>query len=238
MARAACSSTAARLHTSPTSGNTPHHLRGGFGFADPASMAFANNATPVHDSRCMEASSTTISSHSTTPRGSSVLPRILGVDPGLQCTGFALIESLNPIRGESRLVEAGVVRLPPRVALEKRLLVLDEELDQILGMHRPAALVCEQLYAHYKHPRTAILMGHARGVILALAARRGVRVLSVASTHVKRMLTGNGHAGKPQMQRAVAASLRLARLPEPHDVADAIAIALCGQRMIEAGEAQ
>lgn len=185
----------------------------------------------------MEAAAIPISNCSTPTCGSSAPPLILGVDPGLQRTGFALIEWRNSFRSEIRLVEAGIVRLPPRVALEKRLLVLDEELDQILSMHRPAALVCEQLYAHYKHPRTAILMGHARGVILALAARRGVSVLSVASTHVKRMLTGNGHAGKAQMQRAVAASLRLARLPEPHDVADAIAIALCGQRMFAAGGA-
>lgn len=183
----------------------------------------------------MEAASTNVPGSLATQSDRSAPPRILGVDPGLQRTGYAVVESLSPARGECRLLEAGVVRLPPRVGIEKRLLILDQELDVILAANRPATLVCEQLYAHYKHPRTAILMGHARGVILALAARRGVSVISVASTHVKRMLTGNGHAGKKQMQRAVAASLRLVRVPEPHDVADAIAIALCGQRMSESG---
>jgi crossover junction endodeoxyribonuclease RuvC len=74
-------------------------------------------------------------------------------------------------------------------------------------------------------------MGHARGVILALAARRAIGVIHIASTHVKKFLTGSGHAGKAQIQRAVATTLGLPRLPEPHDVADAIAIALCGQYM-------
>lgn len=156
--------------------------------------------------------------------------RIIGVDPGLQCTGYAVIEC-GSFGGDGRLVEAGVIRLTPRTAIELRLLELSESLDQILIQQRPAILACEQLYSHYKHPRTAILMGHARGVILALAAGRGLRTLHIASTHVKRTLTGNGHAGKAQMQRAVAAALRLPRLPEPHDVADAIAIAVCGVRL-------
>jgi crossover junction endodeoxyribonuclease RuvC len=136
---------------------------------------------------------------------------------------------------DGRLIEAGVIKLPPRAALEDRLLELAENLEQVIAQHQPHVLACEQLYAHYKHPRTAILMGHARGVILALAARRRLGVLHIASTHVKRTLTGNGHAGKAQMQRAVAAALRLARLPEPHDVAVAIAIAVCGVRLSSAG---
>lgn len=164
--------------------------------------------------------------------------RIFGVDPGLQRTGYAIVEVASTPHGPPNLREAGVIRLPSKLAIEKRLLELHDGLEQLLQAYRPNLLVCEQLYAHYRHPRTAILMGHARGVILALAARRGIAVASVASTHVKRMLTGNGHAGKGQMQRAVAASLRLHRLPEPHDVADAIAIALSGLRLTFAARSQ
>jgi crossover junction endodeoxyribonuclease RuvC len=156
--------------------------------------------------------------------------RIIGVDPGLQRTGYAVIEC-DSVARDGNLIEAGVIRLTPRTPIELRLLELSENLDQIIVQRQPAILACEQLYSHYKHPRTAILMGHARGVILALAASRGLRVLNIASTHVKRTLTGNGHAGKAQMQRAVAAALHLPRLPEPHDVADAIAIAVCGGRL-------
>ena len=101
----------------------------------------------------------------------------------------------------------------------------------MIQTHHPLVLACEELYAHYKHPRTAILMAHARGVILALAARSGLEILSVAATNVKKLLTGSGHAGKRQVQLAVTATLHLPMIPEPNDVADAIAIALCGLRL-------
>lgn len=155
---------------------------------------------------------------------------LLGIDPGLQRTGYAIL-SVGERLEDAALIEAGVIRLSSRASLEKRLVELGQSLAMIIDAQRPAVMVCEQLYAHYKHPRTAILMGHARGVILETATRMGVRVLSVAATNVKKMLTGNGHASKGQMQRCIARTLRLNRLPEPHDVADAIAIGLCGVRM-------
>jgi crossover junction endodeoxyribonuclease RuvC len=86
-------------------------------------------------------------------------------------------------------------------------------------------MAVEQLYAHYKHPRTAILMGHARGTILLAAAQRTIPLTNLASTMVKRTITGNGHASKVQVQRAVAMLCKLSKPPEPPDVADAIAIA-------------
>ena len=163
---------------------------------------------------------------------------ILGIDPGLLRTGYAFL--CPRATGDATLVEAGIVRLNPKQALELRLAELERNLDELIRAHQPHTLACEQLYSHYKHPRTAILLGHARGVILALAARHGLTVLPVAATHVKKLLTGNGHAGKVQMQRAVAAALQLLKLPEPHDVADAIAIALCGvylhRAAVRAGE--
>ncbi len=155
---------------------------------------------------------------------------LLGVDPGLRRSGYALLAS-DSGRPAGRLLEAGVIRLDFALALESRLLELDSNLDALIDRHRPAVLACEQLYAHYKHPRTAILMAHARGVILALAARRGLRIVHVEATRAKKLLTGSGHASKPQMQRAVAALFGLEALPEPHDVADAIAIACCGMHL-------
>lgn len=155
---------------------------------------------------------------------------ILGIDPGLERTGYALLS--NP-KGpeEARLIEAGVVRLLRRQPLERRLAHLAESLETLIHTHQPSLLACEELYAHYRHPRTAILMGHARGVILASAARNGLTILPVASTHVKKMLTGSGRASKQQVQHTVAALLRLPMIPEPNDVADAIAIALCGLKL-------
>jgi crossover junction endodeoxyribonuclease RuvC len=90
----------------------------------------------------------------------------------------------------------------------------------------------EQLYAHYKHPRTAILMAHARGVILLAAQRRGIGVEQVSANRVKKSLLGYGHAGKQQMQRAIQQLWNLKELPQPPDVADALAVALCCGRQI------
>lgn len=154
---------------------------------------------------------------------------VLGVDPGLLRTGYALLSDGSGAE-EVRLLEAGVVRLPRGRTLAERLLELEASLTTLIGTHRPALLACEELYAHYKHPRTAILMAHARGVILTLAARSGLGIVSISATNAKKLLTGSGRADKAQVQRAVAMMLGLPRLPQPHDVADAIAIALCGLR--------
>jgi crossover junction endodeoxyribonuclease RuvC len=146
----------------------------------------------------------------------------LGIDPGLQCTGYAV---LDPER--RRVSDAGVLRTSPRRTLEQRLAELSAAFDELLAEHRVDTMAVEQLYAHYKHPRTAILMGHARGVILLAAARRDIPVVHFNATQIKKTLTGNGHAGKRQVQQAIMVTLGLARIPEPADVADAIAVALC-----------
>jgi crossover junction endodeoxyribonuclease RuvC len=164
------------------------------------------------------------------PVGAAHCRPILGIDPGLQRTGYAVLVPSAHGDGQ-RVVEAGVIRLDPRQPIECRLVELERSLDQLIRAHHQAVMACEQLYAHYKHPRTAIIMAHARGVILALAARRGLDLIHVAATHVKKHLTGSGRAGKAQIQRAVAATLNLPRIPEPNDVADAMAVALCGLRM-------
>jgi crossover junction endodeoxyribonuclease RuvC len=166
-------------------------------------------------------------------RGAAPVPAhravsILGVDPGLRRTGYAVLQGLEP---RARVVEAGVIRLNLRSPLEQRLLELETSLNDLVALHRPDALACEALYAHYRHPLTSVLMGHARGVILLVAARRGLEVLDLPATHVKKMLTGCGHAGKEQVQRAVAATLAQLVPSQPSDVSDAIAIALCGLRM-------
>ena len=153
---------------------------------------------------------------------------ILGIDPGLRITGYGLI---SVVRGRPQLREAGVLRMKATGSLESRLcelyVQLEELIDEIAGgsKSQTGRLAVEQLYAHYKHPRTAILLGHARGVILLAAARRGLPVTSLASTMVKRTITGNGHAPKAQVQRNVARLCNLNKPPSPPDVADAIGIA-------------
>ena len=111
--------------------------------------------------------------------------------------------------------------------MAQRIQALYDGLCEVLDEWKPTAMAIEQLYAHYDHPRTAILMAHARGAYFLAGAQRGIPVLSYASTKVKKLITGSGRASKEQMQHAVARELGLAKPPEPHDVADALAIALC-----------
>ena len=150
--------------------------------------------------------------------------RIIGIDPGLQLTGYGVID-WRPVRPV--LIDGGVIRLKVKTPIPDRLVELEQELDDLFAEHKPDACAVEQLYSNYEHPRTAILMGHARGVILLVARRRGVRIEEFAANRIKQSLTGHGHAGKAQMQRAIQAQWNLAEPPEPPDVADALAVALC-----------
>ena len=150
--------------------------------------------------------------------------RILGIDPGLKLTGYGLID-YKPFR--PALVDGGVIRLAAKTPLADRLVELETELDGLLEEHKPDVCAVEQLYAHYAHPRTAILMGHARGVILLCARRRGVRVEQFAANRIKQSVTGHGHASKVQMQRAIQSLWNLPQPPDPPDVADALAVAVC-----------
>ncbi len=149
---------------------------------------------------------------------------LLGIDPGLQVCGYAVVQK-DLLR--QTLIEAGVFRTDGQALLEERLNQIAADIQTLLDAHKPDVVAVGQLYAHYKHPRTAILMGHARGVILQRAAQAGAVVRSFSATRIKKSLTGNGRASKNQMQRAIQTVLDLPAPPEPADVADAIAAALC-----------
>ena len=150
---------------------------------------------------------------------------ICGIDPGLGVTGYAILRSHT---SPAEIIDAGVCRFSAKDTLAARLASIHADIAAILADHRPTLVAVEQLYSHYNQPRTAILMGHARGVILLAAAERGIEVRSYSATRVKRFLTGNGRATKAQMQRAIQMTFGLPAPPEPHDVADALAVALCG----------
>lgn len=150
--------------------------------------------------------------------------RLLGVDPGLNITGYGVLEITTV---GVKLAEAGVIRGRDRGSLESRLRDIHAGVAEVIAAYRPATMAIEQLYTRYDRPSTAILMGHARGVICLAAALAEVPVEHYAATQVKRMLTGSGRADKAQMQRAIQRELGLAEPPEPPDVADALAVALC-----------
>jgi crossover junction endodeoxyribonuclease RuvC len=153
--------------------------------------------------------------------------RILGLDPGLQVTGYGVLEMTA--KGP-QVLEAGVFRSKPGSAsanMAVRVKSLYDSLVEVLDQWTPTIMCVEQLYAHYDHPQTAILMAHARGCFFLAGAQRGIDVISYASTRVKKTITGHGRAGKEQMQHAIMRELKLAKLPEPADVSDALAVALC-----------
>jgi crossover junction endodeoxyribonuclease RuvC len=150
--------------------------------------------------------------------------RILGIDPGLQVCGYACLEKSED---QESLIEAGVLRTDAGSAIEAKLNQIAQDTESLLIKFRPDVVAVEELYSHYAHPKTAILMGHARGVILQRCAEAAIEVRSFSATRIKKSLTGNGRASKEQVQRTIQTLLSLPALPEPSDVADAIAAALC-----------
>lgn len=148
---------------------------------------------------------------------------ILGIDPGLNTTGYGVLDISS---GRAKLLEAGVIRSAGKT-LAARIKDVYDGVVEVIETYHPDVLALEQLYSLYKRPETAILMGHARGAICLAAEQAGIEVVSYAATKVKKTMTGAGHAPKDQIQRAVQMELSLPVLPEPPDVADAIAIAFC-----------
>jgi crossover junction endodeoxyribonuclease RuvC len=150
--------------------------------------------------------------------------RILGIDPGLQVCGYACVEI---DADKEKLIEAGVVSTDKSQPIEIKLNRIAEDTESLLENFKPDIVAVEELYSHYAHPKTAILMGHARGVILQRCAQAAIEVRSFSATRIKKSITGNGRASKEQMQRTIQTILSLPQIPEPNDVADAIAAALC-----------
>jgi len=153
--------------------------------------------------------------------------RILGIDPGLRLTGYGVIDTTPQTVMRPRLVDGGVIRLKDKTPIASRLVELEADLSALFVEYKPDVCAVEMLYSHYAHPRTAILMGHARGVILMVAARRGAKIEQFAANRIKQSTTGYGHASKEQMQLAVQQLFKLPQPPDPPDVADALAVAVC-----------
>ena len=160
--------------------------------------------------------------------------RILGIDPGLNLTGYGVVERRGD---EVKLLEAGVIRLPRKQGnnLASRLESLFKELQEVIRELRPTTLCLEEVYSHSGFPLTSILMGHARGVICLAAQLEGIPVVSISPKRIKQSVTGNGNASKHQVQRAVQNFFALHRTPHPPDVADALAAALCYVNTLKRG---
>jgi len=148
---------------------------------------------------------------------------VLGVDPGTAATGYGVVE--RDAGGGLRLVECGVVRPRPGAPLAARLDTIYEEVTDLLARHRPDAVAVEAVFVH-RNARSALILGHARGVVLLAAARAGLAVAEYPPAAIKKAVVGGGAATKAQIQHMVARILRLRTPPRPSDAADGVAVAL------------
>ncbi|HJZ85491.1 MAG TPA: crossover junction endodeoxyribonuclease RuvC [Polyangia bacterium] len=148
--------------------------------------------------------------------------RILGIDPGSGVTGYGVVERTR--RGIV-YVECGVIAPRRGLALPVRLVEIASELRAVIEELTPDVAAVENLF-HATHARAALVLGHARGVVLETAARAGLRVFEYPPATVKRAVAGSGRASKPEVSAMVRAACGLRRAPRP-DAADALAVALC-----------
>ena len=157
------------------------------------------------------------------------LKRILGVDPGSRKTGFGVIESgrYNPC-----YVVSGVIRVEKFSGAE-RLKNIFESVCQIIDQYQPDVMAVEKVFI-YKNPKSALILGQARGVILCAGAIKGVSIMEYTPTQIKSTIVGKGHASKDQVQYMVQNLLKLTDTPQ-EDAADALACALCHDRYMSLG---
>jgi crossover junction endodeoxyribonuclease RuvC len=150
--------------------------------------------------------------------------RVLGIDCGGECTGYGVVE--QDAHGSLRHLCSGAIRLSPREALELRLKKICEGLTGIIGRYSPEQVAIEDVF-YAVNVKSALKLGHVRGVAMLVAAQAGLEVIAYSPLSIKSAVVGYGRAEKSQVQLMVARLLELPAPPEPPDVADALAIAIC-----------
>ena len=149
--------------------------------------------------------------------------KIFGIDPGSDRTGYGCIESSG---SRHRLVACGILSAPARSTFPEKLLVIHRGLKALLERHRPECVAIENIF-YAKNVRSALKLGHARGVALLAASEAAIPVVEYSPAEIKRSVVGYGRAEKAQVQTMMKLLLGLDVAPSPHDVADALAVAIC-----------
>lgn len=153
--------------------------------------------------------------------------RVFGIDCGTECTGYGIVEWDDAARIPQLMsIGAGGIRLPKKEPLAQRLALVYAELTTLLETHRPDVVSIEEVF-YSVNAKSALKLGHIRGVALLAAANANLPVAEYAPLKIKSTVTGYGLAQKEQVQFMVARLLNLSALPEPADAADALAIAIC-----------
>jgi crossover junction endodeoxyribonuclease RuvC len=149
--------------------------------------------------------------------------RILGIDPGISCTGYAVLET--DLNGKMSLIELGVIRTLPSSGMAERLKTIFDGVCEVIASLEPDHFAIESVFVG-KNIQSALKLGHARGAAIVAAAQAGLSVAEFSPREVKQNITGNGNADKEQVQFMVKSILRLTQVPKPNDASDAVAIAL------------
>ena len=149
--------------------------------------------------------------------------RVFGIDPGSERTGYGCVESDG---SRHRIVVCGAISSPALATFPDKLHRIHSQLTLILAKCRPDCVAIENLF-HSVNVRSALKLGHARGVAMLAAVEYGVPVFEYTPAAIKRAVVGYGRAEKPQVQHMVKLLLGLAAVPSPHDAADALAVAIC-----------
>ena len=149
--------------------------------------------------------------------------RILGIDPGFAITGFGVLEYIG---NKFSIVDVGAITTEAGLELSDRLLTLSNGLDELITKYKPEVMAVEELFFN-TNVKTAIKVGHGRGVALLAAAKADIKVYEYTPLQVKQSVVGYGRAKKEQVQQMVKVLLNLEKIPKPDDAADALAIAIC-----------
>jgi crossover junction endodeoxyribonuclease RuvC len=149
--------------------------------------------------------------------------KIFGIDPGSERTGYGCVESTG---SRHRLVICGCLAAPAAATFPDKLRSIHAGLATLLERHRPDCVAIENIF-HARNVRSALKLGHARGIALLAASEAGLEVIEYAPAEIKRAVVGYGRAEKHQIQQMVKLLLGLDAVPTPHDAADALAVAIC-----------
>ncbi len=160
---------------------------------------------------------------------------IMGIDPGFAITGYGIVKYEG---NKFSVIDYGAITTEAGMLLPKRLLHLSERLEELIGRYKPDAISIEELFFN-KNIKTALTVGHGRGVAVLAAARSGIDVFEYTPLQVKQSVVGYGRAEKAQIQQMIKIILSLPAIPKPDDVADALAVAVChghSFRMVKLGK--
>ncbi len=149
--------------------------------------------------------------------------KILGIDPSLTATGYGLIDYQNQ---KIKLIETGTIEPKKKDLFENRIKKIYTLLDELIEQYKPNVLVLEQLYAHHKHPITASILGHVRGVVCLLCAQKNVKLAEYSVKRIRSAIVGNGNASKVQTRRVVAHILHISEEKLTLDASDALALSI------------